>query len=312
VQSTVSNINSDGLAIDGYEVLYTVESRKTNDGGEANVNAASAGGGSSGTFVVVIIAAIILIIGVGAYAAWPYRDKIMYQLGLRESEDPEDPKAKAAKKAGYSKSQKIEVQPQTHSILDAIDRDLDAMQMAVDMKCDINERSKDNQSTAAILTVVQQKDADLLKLLAENNADLNAKNMLGLAACHYAARDGLDMHLQLLIDYKADLQITNLQGFTPLDIAKQNGRGEIVSMLQDHVVEIACEEDYSSPGYNDQPMEPESLTSEDDPLAFVSSMTEKRHPLPKVKRQLPPFTTQESLRKKELFPSRKRKERHIY
>ena len=51
--------------------------------------------------------------------------------------------------------------------------------MAVESNCDINERSQSDQSTAAILTVIRRQDPEILEFLAKNNADLNAKNVMG-------------------------------------------------------------------------------------------------------------------------------------
>lgn len=287
----------------GYDTLFTIDSDKT--AGEMQVNAAGAGS-SFPTSIIVVILIVLLLIGVACYAAWPYRDKIMDRLGLGEKSDfSEEQNEGAKKKVEYKKAQKIEiyeVKPQENSVVEALDHGLEGMKMAVESNCDINERSESDQSTAAILTVIRRQDPEILEFLAKNNADLNAKNVMGLAACHYVARDGLDLHLQLLIDYKADLQMKNIAGFTPLQIAQQHGRGEIVDMLQDHVVEIICEEDYSSPS-------PSVNKKEEDPLAFVGKTWEKRR-LPEVKRQLPPFANQQPLRKKENFP--KRKVRSIY
>jgi len=249
VEETITRIYDQGLIMGGYDTLFTIDSDTTS--GEMQVNAAGAGGGSFSTSIIVVILIVLLLIGVACYAAWPYRDKIMGRLGLGESSDfSENQSEGAKKKVEYKKAKKIEiyeVKPQETSIVEALDHGLEQIKMAAESNCDINERSENDQSTAAILTVIRRQDPEILEFLAKNNADLDAKNVMGLAACHYAARDGLDMHLQLLIDYKANLQLKNIAGFTPLQIAQQNRRGEIVDMLQDHVVEIICDEDYSSP-----------------------------------------------------------------
>lgn len=232
VQSSILQIETNGLSIPGYDVLYTSDVIKSTESAQASNEVVAAGAGSGfSSSMVIIIAVIVFIIAVLILGLWPYRQKLLGKIGILKDSDLEDPD---------------KVQPQL-SMLDAIDQGLDAMSKALEANCDINECSQSDQSTAVILTVVRKQDPEMLRFLAENNADLNIKNAMGIAACHYAARDGLDMHLQCLMDHNADMQATNLQGFTPLQIAKHNRRGDIVSMLKDYEVLIACGEEYSSP-----------------------------------------------------------------
>jgi len=300
VEAAVSEIHASGLSIPGYATMFTDE---LTDAPREESFGASAGGTTISAVIVVVI--VIFILGVAVFAMWPYRDKILSTLGIVPVEDDdEESKKKALAKKEYRHAQKIEiyeVQPQETTVLQAIEmNDLKAMSLALESNCDINERDTEDHSTAAILTVQKRQDPDVLRFLAENDADLNAKNAQGNAPCHLAAKEGLDMHLQLLIDHQADLQARNSEGLTPLDIARQNRRGDVVQMLQDHFVEIACEEDYSS---DSKPANLEKDTISD-PLAFVS-LSKKGKPLPKVKRTLPPFSRPirsfERIKRKELF-----------
>jgi hypothetical protein len=61
--------------------------------------------------------------------------------------------------------------------------------------------------------------AAVVKLLIANGADVNAVNSRNLTALHYAARNGNDEVIQLLVLHGARLDIKDRIGRTPLDLA---------------------------------------------------------------------------------------------
>lgn len=85
-----------------------------------------------------------------------------------------------------------------------------------------------------ILSVMEGKK-EMAKLLLQNGADVNARNKAQSTAVIWAARLGYNGLLQLLIEAKADLNVQNLSykdmGMSALMYAARNGEEESVKLL---------------------------------------------------------------------------------
>ena len=73
---------------------------------------------------------------------------------------------------------------------------------------------------------------EIIILLLNHGADINAQDIEGNTALMYAAHLGFTEIVQLLIDNGADLTITNNQGKTALDYARQENYQNIVNILE--------------------------------------------------------------------------------
>lgn len=72
---------------------------------------------------------------------------------------------------------------------------------------------------------------EIVKILIEAHADVNAKRTDGWTALHYAARYNSPEIVQILVEAHADLNARN-EGWTALALAKANGHSEVVNILQ--------------------------------------------------------------------------------
>ncbi len=89
----------------------------------------------------------------------------------------------------------------------------------------------DNYRRTPLILAAMAGKADLVELLAENKANLGAKDVAGGSALHYAAAQGYVDVAELLIELGAEIDIENRQGMTPLLKAAADGKIEIVQLL---------------------------------------------------------------------------------
>ena len=86
---------------------------------------------------------------------------------------------------------------------------------------------------APVADAVQALDRPALHALLEASADVNAAQVDGMTALHWAARhDDLGV-AELLLEAGADASVANRYGVTPLTIACINGSGPVVELLLD-------------------------------------------------------------------------------
>ena len=84
---------------------------------------------------------------------------------------------------------------------------------------------------ASILTAVRQGDPAAVRALIDRKADVNAADVDGTTALHWAAhRDSLDM-VDLLIGAGANAKAANRYGVTPIALAATNGNAAIIRRL---------------------------------------------------------------------------------
>ncbi|MFP4026210.1 MAG: ankyrin repeat domain-containing protein [Candidatus Brocadiia bacterium] len=80
----------------------------------------------------------------------------------------------------------------------------------------------------------EKKRMEIVRLLIEKGADVNARGSADLTALHKAAAAG-DVDLaRLLLENGADPSLKDKQGKTPLDHAKEHDNQEVIQLLKKH------------------------------------------------------------------------------
>ena len=72
----------------------------------------------------------------------------------------------------------------------------------------------------------------IIGVLLEQGADINATNISGFTALHHAVENGSKNAVKVLLAAGADPQLANKKGRTPFQTAKNMGRNEILSLLR--------------------------------------------------------------------------------
>ena len=86
---------------------------------------------------------------------------------------------------------------------------------------------------SSLADAAQTMDQQSVRALIEKSVDVNATQVDGMTALHWACRhDDLEM-AKLLVETGADVNTTNRYGVTPLTLACTNGNGALVKLLLD-------------------------------------------------------------------------------
>jgi ankyrin repeat protein len=85
-----------------------------------------------------------------------------------------------------------------------------------------------------VADATMRRDAESVRALLKQGADVNAAHGDGMSALHWAARNGDDELARMLVYAGANLRATTrLGGWTPLLVASQNGNASVVATLLD-------------------------------------------------------------------------------
>ena len=101
---------------------------------------------------------------------------------------------------------------------------------------DIKIRSKETQSTA-LMEAVAGNHADVIRLLTQNGADVNERDVLNRTPLHVACMWGFVEVADLLIKLGAKTDALDMTDQTPLMVAEQNGNSNMVEFLKSAGVE---------------------------------------------------------------------------
>lgn len=121
---------------------------------------------------------------------------------------------------------------------------VDAVKVLLKAGANPNATDSLDQQTA-LMWAVAAGHYDVAKLLLEAGTDPNKQTRIseltkrknadfptgGFAALHWAARNGDEAMIKLLVDHKADLNVRNGDGSTPMMLAIVNDRFDIAAML---------------------------------------------------------------------------------
>lgn len=97
-----------------------------------------------------------------------------------------------------------------------------------------NLELKNHAGQTALIYAVSESNTDAIRLLIENNADINAVDNCNRTPLHYAVLRNNVESLRLLLDAGANIQLTAKTQGTPLELARTRENSEkIVAILED-------------------------------------------------------------------------------
>jgi ankyrin repeat protein len=116
---------------------------------------------------------------------------------------------------------------------------IDIVKFLLQAGADLNIKDKVFEQTPLHYCAWLFPNVEVMKILLDHNADINANDISSLTSLHHAAdqchrtgNQGLDM-VKLLLEYGADLNVKTENGRTALDIAQAGQHSEIVNLLSD-------------------------------------------------------------------------------
>jgi ankyrin repeat protein len=96
---------------------------------------------------------------------------------------------------------------------------------------DIKIRSKETQGTA-LMEAVGGNQPDIIRLLAQNGADVNERDVLNRSPLHAACMWGFLEVAKVLIESGARTDALDMNDLTPLMVAEQSGNPTMVQFLK--------------------------------------------------------------------------------
>jgi ankyrin repeat protein len=91
--------------------------------------------------------------------------------------------------------------------------------------------ARNPMKVTALHSAAAAHSSELVRLLVENGAPVNARQQGGWVALHEAASNGDEEMVKVLLQGGADPQLQNDEGKTPVDMARAKGREEILKLL---------------------------------------------------------------------------------
>ena len=113
----------------------------------------------------------------------------------------------------------------------------------LELGADVNQRLAVRNGTV-IHMAASKGNAEVVRLLVEHGADIEAEDEDGWTAVFYAALSGDLETIQYLCDQGADIQRTTGEGFTPLIAGMENGQLEVARLLVELGVDIHARDSY--------------------------------------------------------------------
>ena len=101
---------------------------------------------------------------------------------------------------------------------------------------DVNQSAKNALKVAPIHAAVSNGNAEIVAMILDRGADVDAHQQNGFTALHGAAGAGRQDLVELLIEHGADLSARNDEGKTAADVAEERGHSEVAESLRQALV----------------------------------------------------------------------------
>jgi ankyrin repeat protein len=99
---------------------------------------------------------------------------------------------------------------------------------------------RNHEDLTPLLSAAKQNNFDLVQLLVEEGADVNAQTKVGgLTPLRYAIMEGNYLMAEYLIDNGADVNQKNEHGWTPMHTAARYGEIDILNLLIENGADIS-------------------------------------------------------------------------
>lgn len=118
---------------------------------------------------------------------------------------------------------------------------LDVVKLLADLTADLNARGKDDR--APLHYAVLKRDLMILDFLVSRGADPNVSDKKGWTPLHYAANRGQLKIVEHLLDKKVNINAGDRFGWKPIHHAASNGYLEVVRFLVDKSADINAEDE---------------------------------------------------------------------
>ena len=107
---------------------------------------------------------------------------------------------------------------------------VEMVKLLLDKGADAKIRSKETQGTA-LMEAVAGQHPNIIRLLAQNGADVNARDILNRSPLHIACMWDFVEVAKVLMELGAKTDALDMNDLTPLKLAEQNGNTKIVQFL---------------------------------------------------------------------------------
>jgi ankyrin repeat protein len=107
----------------------------------------------------------------------------------------------------------------------------DLARVLIERGAGVNASSRNAFRVAPVHAAAATRDAEIMQLLIDHGADVNARQQLGYTALHTAAQLGDQIMLDLLLAAGADPRAAGEDGKTPADLAAAHGHTDIAKRL---------------------------------------------------------------------------------
>lgn len=109
---------------------------------------------------------------------------------------------------------------------------LEVARHLVNQGANINLAATNQMKVAPIHAAAAARQIDIVRMLCENGADVNAKQQQGFVPLHAAAQNGDAEMTKLLLDHGADAKARSDNGQNALDLAMLQGHAKVVELLE--------------------------------------------------------------------------------
>ena len=110
----------------------------------------------------------------------------------------------------------------------------EAVELLLAYGASVNSPSHNAQKVMPLHSAVAGQHADIVAVLLDHGAKVNARQADDFTPLHGAAQNGQLHVVQFLVEHGARVNLRNSKGRTPLALAKKAGHTEVVAWLREH------------------------------------------------------------------------------